>query len=220
LARAWLIYAGDNNERLATASYGGEASPSQPTWARGWLDWTTSPDNTNTILLTDPRYSSLALYCGKDARLFKCPADQYLSSAQSARGWKERVRSIAQNRYAANGNVSTGPGDLAYAQVKKLTELLNPQPAETWVSMDEHPESINDGVLLPPDRAYWWDWPANYHEGGASVAFADGHVEMHRWQGSLLNVPVKYVFSAPPVTASDPDLLWVRYHTPRKPGAI
>lgn len=209
LARAWLMYAGDNNERLAT-SWSGTSSQPQPRWAGGWLDWTTSPDNTNTILLTDPRYSSLALYCGRDARLFKCPADQYLSSAQRARGWKERVRSIAQNPYTATGNVEAGPTDPAYAHVTKLTELLNPQPAETWVSMDEHPDSINDGALLPPNSTQWIDRPANYHDGGVSVAFADGHVELHRWQGNLVSVPM---------TPNDPDLLWLRYHTPRKPGA-
>ncbi len=218
LCRAWLMYTSDNNDRLATSLHGAP-SPSQPTWATGWLDWATSPDNTNTIYLTEPRYSILARYCGKDARLFKCPADHYVSTAQRARGWKERVRSIAQNPYAANGNVQTGPSNPSYAQVTKLNELLNPKPAQTWMSMDEHPDSINDGVLFPPNSTQWIDVPANYHDGGASVAFADGRVETHRWQASLLNVPVKYMFSAPPVTANDPDLLWLRYHTPRKPGA-
>lgn len=217
LCRAWLMYASDNNERLATSWFGTGTQP-QPRWAGGWLDWAVSPDNTNTILLTDPRYSSLAQYCGKDARLFKCPADQYLSSAQRARGYKERVRSIAQNPYAANGNVETGPTDQAYAHVTKLTELLNPKPAETWVSMDEHPDSINDGILIPPSTS-WVDVPANYHDGGVSVAFADGHVEMHRWQASLLNVPVRYTFSAPTMPPNDADRLWLRYRTPRKPGA-
>jgi prepilin-type processing-associated H-X9-DG protein/prepilin-type N-terminal cleavage/methylation domain-containing protein len=209
LCRAWLMYAGDNNERLATSWYGTTGSQPQPRWANGWLDLTASPDNTNTLLLTDPRYSSLALYCGKDARLFKCPADQYVSSTQLARGWKERVRSVSQNLYAATGNVEVGPVDPAYAHITKLTELLNPKPAETWISSDESPLSINDGCLYAPHASSWIDKPANYHDGGASVAFADGHVEMHRWQGSLIGVPM---------TPDDPDLLWVRYHTPRKPG--
>jgi prepilin-type processing-associated H-X9-DG protein len=194
-------------------------NPDQPVWAAGWLDWNLRPDNTNTILLTDPRYSILARYCGKDARLFKCPADPYLSPAQRARGWKERVRSISQNLYAANGNVESGPTDFAYAHVTKLTELVNPKPAETWVSIDEHPDSINDEGFFAPGVQSWIDLPANYHDGGAGVAFADGRSEIHRWQASLLKVPIKYSFSAPPVTASDPDLRWLRHHTPRKPGA-
>lgn len=218
LCRAWLMYADDNNDKLATSWYGATPQP-YPIWASGWLDWSVSADNTNTILLTDPRYSSLAQYCGKDARLFKCPADQYVSSTQRARGWKERVRSIAQNPYAANGNVETGPSNPSYAHLTKLTELLNPKPAETWISIDEHPDSINDGVLLPPNSTQWIDLPANYHDGGAGVAFADGRAEIHRWQASLLNVPIRFAFVSPPVTANDPDLLWVRYRTPRQPGA-
>lgn len=219
LCRAWLMYADDNNDKLAINIHGGSAaSPSQPLWAPGWLDWSTASDNTNTIYLTDARYSILATYCGKDARLFKCPADQYVSLSQRARGWRERVRSVSQNLYAATGNVDTGPTDPSYLHVTKLAELVNPKPSETWVSLDEHPDSINDEGFFAPYAAYWIDLPANYHDGGAGFAFADGHSEIHRWQASLLKVPVKYTFSAPAVTASDPDLLWLRYRTPRRPG--
>ena len=221
LTRAWLMYAADNNDQLATSLHGGDAqNPSPPKWATGWLDWGTSPDNTNTAYLADPRYAILANYYGKDARLFKCPADQYVSSAQRNRGWKERVRSVAQNLYAANGNVTAGPSDTSYLQVRKLTGLLNPKPSETWVSIDEHPDSINDGGLFPPSLSAWVDVPGNYHDGSAGVAFADGHVEMHRWEGSVLSFRITTFSSSPGGTMplNDPDMLWLRYRTPRAPG--
>lgn len=221
LTRAWLMYAADNNDQLATSLHGGEAlNPTQPMWAGGWLDWTTAPGNTNTIYLSDPRYSILATYSGKNARLFKCPADQYVATIQRARGWRERVRSVSQNLYAANGNATTGPTDPSFVQVRKLTSLLNPKPSETWVSIDEHPDSINDGALFAPQLQQWIDLPANYHDGGAGVAFADGRAEIHRWQASLLNMSIKFssqnVIALPP---NDPDMLWLRYRTPRRPGA-
>lgn len=216
LCRAWLMYANDNNDKLATSLTG--VSTSQPTWAPGWLDWTISSDNTNTVLLTDPRYSILATYCSKDVRLFKCPADQYVSATQRARGWKERVRSISQNVYAGTG--SSGFGDPAYALITKLTGLVNPKPAETWVSIDEHPDSINDGGFFAPNSTQWLDLPANYHDGGAGVALADGHSEIHRWQNSVLKFPITFVGSAGfPPTPNDRDILWLRYRTPRLPGA-
>jgi len=219
LTRAWLMYAADNDDRLPANSPGFEVSnPTLPRWAAGWLDWSTSPDNTNAAFLANSRYSILANYCGKDARLFKCPADQYLSAIQRARGWKERVRSISQNLYAANGNITVGPSDPAYLQVTKLTGLLHPKPSETWVSIDEHPDSINDGGLFPPNLSAWVDVPGNYHDGSAGVAFADGHVEMHRWQASLLNVPIRFVFQSVNVMPNDPDVLWLRYRTPRHLG--
>jgi prepilin-type processing-associated H-X9-DG protein len=162
----------------------------------------------------------LATYCGKDARLFKCPADQFLSAVQRTRGLKERVRSISQNPYAATSNIESGPAsDPAFVHVTTLTGLLNPKPAETWVSIDEHPDSINDGVLVGPTTTAWWDLPANQHDGGASVAFADGSAEIHRWQGSVLKYPVTFVvFSSTIQALNDPDLQWLRYRTPRKPG--
>ncbi len=216
LCRAWLMYASDNNDKLAISVFE-SPTPTQPSWAAGRVDWATTEGNTNTIYLTDTRYSIMAGYFGKDARLFKCPADQYVSPVQRSFGWKERVRSVSQNVYAASNIGATDSPP--YAQVTKLTDLLNPVPAEIWVSVDEHPDSINDSRFFAPQTASWVDLPANYHDGGAGVAFADGHSELHRWQASVLKVPVKFTFLAPPVTASDPDLLWLRYHTPRKPGA-
>ena len=217
LCRAWLMYANDNNDRLATSVYYGTSPPTQPTWAAGRMDWLTSSDNTNTVYLTDPQYSILVVYFGKDARLFKCPADQYLSPFQRSSGLTERVRSISQNIYASN---NLGTGDSAYAQVTKLSGLLNPKPAETWISIDEHPDSINDSRFWAPyPLTLWSDIPANYHDGGAGFAFADGRGEVHRWQASVLKFRVGYQY--PPVSPwanGDADMSWLRYHTPRPPG--
>ena len=223
LTRAWRLYAADNNDTLAYNSLSGSINPSQPTWAPGYMDWSaTSTDITNTAYLTDPRYSILAPYTRRDARLFKCPADTFLSAGQRSRWWQARVRSVSVNVYAATGFTAGGPTDSAYVQVTKLTGLLNPSPSETWVSLDEHPESINNGGFYAPRIGYWIDLPASYHEGGVGVGFADGHTEMHRWQTSVLNVPVDFSYVGFPgkvVSSTDPDVAWLRYRTPRKAGA-
>jgi prepilin-type processing-associated H-X9-DG protein len=214
LCRAWRMYADDNNERFPTTSSMG--TPATPVWAGGWLDWGTSSDNTNTLYLADPRYSALAPYCGKDARLFKCPADQYISAMQRARRWKERARSISENIWVGENNLVSS--DPSYTVVKKWTDLLNPKPVETWVSLDEHPDSINDGAFYAPGTSAWVDLPANYHDGGAGVAFADGHSEIHRWQSSVLKVPVTFRVFSSTGAPNDPDIRWLRDRTPRKPG--
>jgi prepilin-type processing-associated H-X9-DG protein len=218
LGRAWRLYAADNNEKLSTTQHG--LSSTYPTWAGGWLDWTASTDNTNTVYLTDRRYAILSPYGGKDARLFKCPADTYASAAQRSRGWSTRTRSMSQNLYVGPGNVESGPTDAVFVHVTKLTGLINPAPAETWVTLDEHPDSINDGGFFAPRIGSWIDLPANYHDGGASLAFADGHTELHRWQTSVLKNPITLaVFQGMYVPISDPDVAWLRYRTPRKAGA-
>ena len=214
LARAWRMFADDNNERFPKVA-NSDISPSA-VWAFGWLDWGVTPDNTNTVFLSDPRYSALATYCGKNTRIFKCPADTFLSPAQRSL-WNERARSVAANWCVGSGTPFLP--DPAYTIASNWPALVNPKPSETWLVMDEHPDSINDGGLFPPGSSGWIDLPANYHAGGAGLAYADGHSEIHRWQGRLLDIPVKFAYSAPPMLPNDPDVLWGRYHTPRRPGA-
>ena len=61
-----------------------------------------------------------------------------------------------------------------------------------WVFLDES-ISINDGLFAvnmvdQGAAAVWVDRPAVYHNLASAFTFADGHVEMHRWTGTTLNV--------------------------------
>src|SRR6266404_1481508 len=100
---AWQMYLGDNNDRIVTALHGGGAQygAGDPKygvgWVEGWLDWGTSTDNTNILFLIDDKYAKLGKYVGKNAGIFKCPADVYVSAAQRNRGWTQRVRSMSGN---------------------------------------------------------------------------------------------------------------------------
>src|SRR5438876_6037569 len=101
---AWHMYNGDNRDRIVMSFHGGQAqggaagnNPAFAPWVVGWLDWTTSPDNTNLAFLVDEKYSKLAKYFGNNKNVFKCPADVYLAPVQKQRGWRERVRSISSN---------------------------------------------------------------------------------------------------------------------------
>lgn len=216
------MYTGDNREWFPGAFHGGLAqtpqvdAPKGP-WVVGWLDWGTSPHNTNTLYLVDRRYSKLAQYFADNRNLFKCPADKYLSPPQKARGWTGRVRSISGNIVVGDGNAEDGPMDSAFVHVRKTSDLKLPGPAETWVYVDEHPDSINDAGLFAPAAREWIDLPASYHNGAAGFAFADGHSEIHVWKVSTTKVRVRLVdFSRLGVKAGDPDVYWMRYHTPRK----
>src|SRR4051794_18339001 len=67
LQLAWQLYAGENGDTLVMNYHGGweqggivGLSPGTAPWAAGWEDWSTSPDNTNTLFLADARYSKLA----------------------------------------------------------------------------------------------------------------------------------------------------------------
>lgn len=230
LMLAWHSYIGDNNDKFPGAFHGDWANNPLPNhkdapWVVGWLDWTTAEDNTNILYLIDRRYSKLAEYFGNAKNVFKCPADKYLSPPQRAKGWTERVRSISGNIGVGEGNAETGPWDTAYAHVKCTSDLTIPGPSETWVYVDEHPDSINDAGFFAPYRTEWIDQPACYHNGAAGFAFADGHSEIHKWVGPSMkdprNTKVKYAdIGHIPTTANDPDLLWLRYRTPRKSPSL
>jgi prepilin-type processing-associated H-X9-DG protein len=218
LCVAWQMYADENAGALVPNMNGGAAmgGGGDPGYASGWLDWTSRGDNTNVNFLVNQTNAKLAPYVKGTSYLYKCPSDNYLSSVQKSLGWTQRVRSISANIAIGAGNAEAGPWDNLYRHVRKISEFRFPTPAETWVFLDEHPDSINDPGFFPPNATSWIDLPATYHEGAAAFALVDGHVEMHRWMGSLAKVSgVRFNFSSSPVPVGDPDIHWVSYHTPR-----
>ena len=215
LITAWQMYPEEHNGTIVFNSYGASIPPPVISWASGWLDWTSSNQNTNVLYLIDARYALLASYVHGASNLFKCPADDYRSPAQRPLGWS-RVRSYSVNIYIGEGNA---PNDPIYKHVRKISEFLYPAPAQVAVFLDEHPDSINDSAFLAPQQTNWPDVPATYHDGAAVFAFADGHAEEHKWKGSLTTgqaTRVRYVYdnnyAAP---AGDPDISWMSFHTPR-----
>jgi prepilin-type N-terminal cleavage/methylation domain-containing protein/prepilin-type processing-associated H-X9-DG protein len=232
------MYQGDNRDLFPMAFHGGfvpnaDGTGPQP-WVTGWLDWTTRQDNQNTVYLLDPKYAVLATYFGKAKNIYKCPADIYVSSDQRLLRWGPRVRSVSGNIYIGEGNGWAkgswgnpgGPNNLTiYKGAKKAPDLLIPGPAQTWVYVDEHPDSINDAGAFPPDKNNNIpDAPATYHNGAAGFAMADGHSEIHKWRGPTMTKPrsarglkgVNYKAENNfGTTVGDPDLRWYSYVSPR-----
>ena len=231
---AWLSYAHDNNDYIVPALHGSEArgGAGDPVygkgWVEGWLDWTTSPDNINTQFLINDKYARLANYIAKSKNVFKCPADNFLSAPQRALGWKARVRSVSGNICLGNGNAPQGPFGAIYVQCPKMSAITVPGPTETWVFVDEHPDSINDAGFFPPENAsIITDTPATYHNLACGFAFADGHADIHKWRGCLRSkraaqvhaVDGDYLNNVIPANGpTDPDVYYLSYHSPRKAG--
>ncbi len=222
LARAWQVYADDNVGRIVInlhggATAGGVGDPVYgKSWVSGWLDWATRSDNTNTVFLADPRYARLASYLNRTTNVFKCPADKYVSSTQRAIGWTQRARSYSASIYLGAGNAEQGPIDPIYKHVTRISDMLYPSPAQTWVHLDEHPDSINDAAFFSPHQTFWIDNPVTYHNGAAGFSFADGHSEIHKWTGSLTRLTqVTFNFSTISAPPGDPDLHWVSFHSQR-----
>jgi prepilin-type processing-associated H-X9-DG protein len=91
-------------------------------------------------------------------------------------------------------------GFTQYRLFLKATHFTRPGPALTWVFLDEHPDSINDGLFgvnMPPaatwpaGNAAWDDVPASYHNGAGGLSFADGHAEIRKWIDPQSRPPIR-----------------------------
>lgn len=180
LALAWLMYADDHDDRFAT-------NPIEDGngWVSGLMDFNTSNlDNTNTLLLADARYATLSPYT-KAVQLFKCPSDR--SAVPYDRQKLARVRSVSMNQMVGT-DTPLGPNlsNEGWRTFKKSSDLSSPTPDRLWVFIDEHPDSIDDRSFMIDLSAqgptgYFYSWPSNFHDRAATLAFADGHAETHRW---------------------------------------
>jgi prepilin-type N-terminal cleavage/methylation domain-containing protein/prepilin-type processing-associated H-X9-DG protein len=224
LMLAWHLYNTDNDDRIVGSYHGGDAQggaaasdPKKSPWVVGWLDWTTSRDNTNVLFLIDEKYAKLARYVGNSKNIFKCPADHYLSKQQQAKGWAARVRSLSGNIGVGDGNAESGPWESIYKHIRKTSDFIVPGPGETWVYLDEHPDSINDAGFFNPRVSSWIDQPATYHNNAAGFSFADGHSEIHKWKGSLAHPAANRVYYDNRITGNpfaksgDVDIKWMAY---------
>jgi prepilin-type processing-associated H-X9-DG protein len=108
----------------------------------------------------------------------------------------------------------------SYRQFIKLSTVI--RPVDRFVTLDEHPDSINDGYFDNDSNIAtiqkWNDLPASYHAGACGFGFADGHSEIHKWKSTRVTIqPVRLTagFQALPFS-SDPnamlDAQWMTSH--------
>jgi len=225
LSVAWMVYADDHSGELAYNLGQSARSPvAMPSvagttmgdnWVNNVENWELNPDNTNAAAVVA---TGLGPYTSKTAALYRCPSDNVLSDLQRQNGWAGRVRSYSMNAMVGNAGgfsqTGTNLNNPSYVQFFKSTSI--PRPADIFVFLDEHPDSIDDGYFLNREvsPAAWNDLPASYHDGGASFSFADGHSERHRWKNASTRQPSRpYTLSLPmAITDGLQDYSWVLAH--------
>jgi len=226
LMLAWKMYVDDNGDRLPFAFADPAGANAIYAWTQGILSWAgANQDNwniTNTLMK-----GAIWKYTGNSQKIYTCPADIATVTPTTGpnRGKaQQRIRSNSMNAWCGmNEGVHTWFGGPEFRKYTKLSDFIAPGPSSTWVLVDEHPDSMNDGFFCvdmngypSPAAAKMPDVPASYHNGACGFAFVDGHSEIKKWRDKRTMPPVKKT-SPPAVShANNPDVIWLWDHTTKK----
>ena len=184
LSLAWVMYAGDSNDKLV---------PNWPGDARAWIDGSGDssihklPGATNVNVL---RKGLLYSYNPSDG-IYQCP---------TAKGGPPAIKNVTQVRHVSlEGRMGGGDADdqkrynapdtswvlgPKYQQYKKLVQVNNPSPSEAMTFLDESLLCLDDGYFAvnATTPTIWQNSPTARHGNAGVLAFADGHAERWRWR--------------------------------------
>lgn len=233
LALAWRMYAEDSRDMLPFG-YATAAAAKPYAWVPSGppFDLDDTPGNEKTQGNWDYdatiRKSPVWPYCGNSVGIWHCPADT--SFGINPQGQRvPRTRSMSMNNWVG-GNGDTPPLYKGYwgtagnwVVFTKLTGMLQPGPAMTFVLLDERQDSINDAYFVTEMDGYpklattkIVDYPASYHGGAAGFAFADGHSEIHKWRDGRTTPPLKSVLQLNVPSPNNQDVFWMQDHSTRQ----
>ena len=78
---------------------------------------------------------------------------------------------------------------------RKMADITEPTPSGTWVFVDEHPDSMNNGYFTAfLNEDHWEDLPSSYHNNACGFAFAEGHSEIKKWRSPSTVQPVRFAY--------------------------
>ena len=163
LGLAWAMYPDDYNGTLVPNENGGIVdNVNDASWCNGWEDFTqNNTANTNLVYLAN---ALLGPYCGKQTKIYKCPADIYTCEEWGQK--MPRVRSLSMNgfvegdAYRGKANPAGSVWYPAYRGYMKQSDITQPSPTDLIVFLEEHPDSINDSWLITDvtNPNYWEDY--------------------------------------------------------------
>jgi prepilin-type N-terminal cleavage/methylation domain-containing protein/prepilin-type processing-associated H-X9-DG protein len=194
------LYVADNNDYFVPNNsiyvFGGGQSMTGVSWLLD-LDARHEMDPSNIV-------NGLLFQYNTSLPIYHCPADQ--STLETTNG--QILSQLRWRSYNMSQSVNGWPDfDPVFAQEipawKKLTEIRHPTPNELFAFIDESADSIEDAEFGNPPIGYWddgdwWDLPADRHNQGCNLSFADGHVEHWKWK-----VPKVFQFIGQPATAAE-----------------
>jgi hypothetical protein len=159
---AFIMYAGDNREKLMPSPSGG-----------GWYNQAdlsglepTATDEAEKREIAAIQQGLLFAYA-PNAAVAHCPGDMRYKNLKIGSGW-------AYASYSKLDGMNGG-----YSAFTKITQI--PFPSVSGVFIEEaDPRGFEMGTWAM-DKSQWVDGFAIFHGNITTLAFADGHGELHKW---------------------------------------
>ncbi|MBI1178142.1 hypothetical protein GC207_11970 [bacterium] len=186
LIQAWNMYANNNEGRLVP-NFGPNAFGNQtgPTWSDGWTGITSGPgfsgigpDSRKLVYpeITGGQTGLLGPYLKRNATVFKCPADSRKITIFGH--LVSPIRSVAMNNWMGGQAF----GLESFKIFEAINDITVPEPANALVFVENQDFVMFGGAFIIDMVRTLVDYPAARHDGGANLAFADGHVALRVWQ--------------------------------------
>ena len=178
-----LLYTHDNNDRFPPNNSVYDILTGAPIPGLD-LSLTWCPGNARADTNTASIERGYLFPYNRSAAIYHCPSDRstvVTLTGQALPMLRTRSYNMSQS---VNGLSEVGVTNIpAY---ENLSQVVNPASSDLFVFIDVHEGGILDslfGIPIPGDPwdGYWFDLPANRHNQGCSLSFADGHVEHWKW---------------------------------------
>jgi len=178
----WHSYAHDNENVMTPNNFvysvqvgtsnQAQLGEDEMTWCRSIAPEDGYPINDNTSLLY--RYN-------QNVAIYHCPADR-----ATVKGQPDKLRNRSYN-------MSNSVNCHLDNHFRKCDEVR--VPTQLFVFIDTHEDAIWDATfgVLPLGghwQDYWLDVPADRHQQGPNISFADGHAEHWKWRAPKKGIPV------------------------------
>jgi prepilin-type N-terminal cleavage/methylation domain-containing protein/prepilin-type processing-associated H-X9-DG protein len=195
LTIAWVLYSGDNEEKLVNNYTKTGSSCGSAAWVTAGPGYTghAQTDATNLAIINGKLFEY-----NKSTAIYHCPSDR------STVGVFTKI--LRSRSYSMSTGVNwIDEGTAGTPTVARSTAMINPVPTKASVFLDEEESSIDNNAIgiwsASSGSQGFWNVPAGVrHQNGCVISFGDGHAEYWKWKSG--NILKAVPFSSYP---NDPD---------------